>query len=70
MKCPFYCLGNFSTDVVCGAWQDTHTWARLPYAKYETWDGFPVAAVSAVGGSEELYNSSISQGTAWNLSQH
>lgn len=55
--------------MLCAIHGRTHTEAQLPSAKYEPWDGLPVAAVSTMGGSEELYNTTILQGTAWNLIQ-
>lgn len=47
-----------------------HTWSLLPFAQYKAPNGFPVAAVNAMSGSEELYNSIIFQGTALNPAQH
>lgn len=57
-------------QMCCGIRGRTHTWTLLPFAKHETQDGLAVAAVNAMGGSEELYNSTIFQGTALNRAQH
>lgn len=54
----------------CLIHSSTHTWTLLPFDKFETQDGLPVAAVSAMGGCEELYNHITLQGTALNRAHH